>query len=315
MNKLFRFFGIASIVTTLTITTVACGGQNGEGLTGKVEIDGSSTVFPIQEAIQEEYRVDQSGVEVTISVSGTGGGFKRFVRGDTDISNASRPIKDEEAQQAQENGIEYLEMPIAYDGLSVVVSQTNDFVKDLSIEELNKIWTGEVKKWNEVRPEFPAENIKLYGPGTDSGTFDYWNEVVIEYEEGDTITSDFSPSEDDNVIVQGVAGDNYALGFFGYAYFIENEDKLNPVAIIGDSGKAVPPTPETIESGAYSPLSRPLLIYVNKDSFVNKPQVNDYVLFLNEVAADLVSEVGYIKLPQSVYDENSSKLEELNTAK
>jgi phosphate transport system substrate-binding protein len=315
MHKLFRFFGIASIVTTLTITTVACGGQTEEGLTGKVEIDGSSTVFPIQEAIQEEYRVEQPGVEVTISVSGTGGGFKRFVKGDTDISNASRPIKEEEAQQAQENGIEYLEMPIAFDGLSVVVSKTNDFVKDLSIEELNKIWTGEVKKWNEVRPEFPAENIKLYGPGTDSGTFDYWNEVVIEYDEGDTITSDFSPSEDDNVIVQGVAGDRYALGFFGYAYYIENEDKLNPVAIIGDSGEAVLPTPETIETGTYSPLSRPLLVYVNKDSFVNKPQVKDYVLFLNDMAADLVAEVGYIKLPQSVYDENSAKLEELTNAK
>jgi phosphate transport system substrate-binding protein len=328
MNKLYKSIGILILITILSAITVACGGTsaptkeetNGsetkqeatEKVTGSVEIDGSSTVFPIQEAVAEEFRTVQPDVEVAVSVSGTGGGFKRFAQGATDISNASRPIKDEEAAAAKENGVEFVEIPVAFDGLSVVVSKDNDFVKDLTIAELNKIWTGEVTMWSEVRSEFPAEKINLYGPGTDSGTFDYWNEVVIEADEGDTITNNFSPSEDDNVIVQAVTGDKYALGYFGYAYYIENKAKLNVVGISSEEGaEAVLPTEETIENGVYSPLSRPLFVYVNKKSYIEKPQVRSYVDFLVNNAAILSPEVGYIRLPQAQYDEVTQALSQL----
>jgi phosphate transport system substrate-binding protein len=309
MNKLAKQVSILFLISIFSIFIVACGAKetdttntgtgSNEELSGEVVIDGSSTVFPIQEAVSEEYREVQPNVKVSVSVSGTGGGFKRFAKGETDISNASRPIKDEEAAKAKENNVEFIEIPVAFDGLSVVVSKKNDFVKDLTIAELNKIWTGEVTKWNEVRPEFSAEEIILYGPGTDSGTFDYWNEVVIEADEGDIITNNFSPSEDDNIIVHGVASEKYALGFFGYAYYIENKDKLNVVAISGDGAEPILPTEVTIENGTYSPLSRPLYIYVNKKSYQEKPQVKDYVDFLVKNASVLSPEVGYIRLPLS----------------
>jgi phosphate transport system substrate-binding protein len=332
MNKFFKSTGVLFVFAALLVFAVACGGgdtpKNGaqEGqeptgnksetteqkLSGEVTLDGSSTVYPIQEALAEEYRAVQPDVHVTVGVSGTGGGFKRFTSGETDMSNASRPIKEKEAAIAKENGIEYVEIPVAYDGLSVVVSAQNDFVKDLTVEELNKIWTGEVTKWNEVRPEFPAETINLYGPGTDSGTFDYWVEAIIEAYEGDEITPNFVASEDDNVIVKGIANDKYALGYFGYAYYAENKEILNIVAVVNpETGEAILPSEETINDGSYAPLSRPIYTYVNVNAFKEKPQVQDYTYFMLENAGELALEVGYINLPQEMYDDSKAKLDAL----
>lgn len=316
MMKVFKLTGIFAVFTVLSIFTVACGGgdnaSNGAQLSGMVALDGSSTVYPIQEAIAEEYRAVQPRVQVTVGVSGTGGGFKRFTKGETDMSNASRHIKDNEAAIAQENGIDFVEIPLAYDGLSVVVSKDNDFVKELTVQELNQIWTGEVTKWNEVRSEFPAEPIKLYGPGTDSGTFDYWTEVIIEADEGDVITPNFVPSEDDNVLVKGVSEDRYGLAYFGYAYYIENQNKLNIVAVVNpETGEEVLPSEETINDGSYAPLSRPIFTYINVKSFQEKPQVEDYAYYMVENAGELALEVGYINLPEEIKNESKAKLDAL----
>jgi phosphate transport system substrate-binding protein len=316
MMKVFKSTGIFAVFALLSIFTAACGGgdnaSTADQLSGMVALDGSSTVYPIQEALAEEYRAVQPRVQVTVGVSGTGGGFKRFTKGETDMSNASRHIKDNEAAIAQENGIDFVEIPLAYDGLSVVVSKDNDFVKELTVPELNQIWTGEVTKWNEVRPEFPAEAIKLYGPGTDSGTFDYWKEVIIEADEGDVITPNFVPSEDDNVLVKGVSEDRYGLAYFGFAYYIENQDKLNIVAVTNpETGEAVLPSAETINDGSYAPLSRPIFTYINVKSFQEKPQVQDYAYYMVENAGELALEVGYINLPEEIMNENKAKLDAL----
>jgi phosphate transport system substrate-binding protein len=334
MNKFFKSMGVLFLFAALLVLAVACGGgesannetQEGqenqeptgnksettEKLSGEVMLDGSSTVYPIQEAIAEEYRAVQPDVQVTVGVSGTGGGFERFAVGETDMSNASRPIKDNEAAIAKENSIEFVEIPVAYDGLSVIVSNQNDFVKELTVEELNKIWTGQVTNWKDVRPDFPDHQINLYGPGTDSGTFDYWVEAIVELNEGDTITPNFVASEDDNVLVKGVSQDKYGLSYFGYAYYQENADKLNLVAIVNpDTGEAVLPSEETINDGSYAPLSRPIYTYINTKAFKEKPQVQDYAYYMVENAGDLALEVGYINLPENVYEENLAKLDAL----
>ncbi|WP_427338474.1 PstS family phosphate ABC transporter substrate-binding protein [Caloranaerobacter sp. DY30410] len=279
------------------------GKVNTSKLSGKIEIDGSSTVFPITEAMAEEFQKMHKDVKITIGVSGTGGGFKRFTKGETDISDASRPIKDKEAKIAQENGIKYKQVKVAYDGISVLVNPQNDWVDNLTVEELKKIWepNSTVKTWKDIRPEWPDKEIKLYGPGTDSGTFDYFTEEIIG--ESGKIRTDFTASEDDNVLVQGIAGDKYALGYFGYAYYVENKDVLKVVPING-----VKPTTETIENGEYTPLSRPLFIYVSQDSFNNKEQVREFVKFYLKNARDIVPETGYVPLKQEVYDK---QLEEL----
>lgn len=275
-------------------------------LTGDIIIDGSSTVFPITEAVAEEFRMTYPDVNITIGFSGTGGGFKKFNIGETDINDASRPIKDSEAEEAKANGIEYVELMVAYDGLSVVVNKANDFVDNLTVEELNAIWKPDstVMTWQDVRPEWPAEPIKLYGPGTDSGTFDYFTEEI----NGETgaIRTDFTPSEDDNVLVQGVAGDKYALGYFGFAYYEENMDKLKVVKIDGGNGP-VEPTFDTIKDGSYAPLSRPLFIYVTKDA-LEKPQVKAFVEYYLTDGTALVAEVGYVSLEDSAYQTELAKL-------
>ena len=272
-------------------------------LSGTIEVDGSSTVFPITQAVAEEFRAaGNNGVQVVVGVSGTGGGFKRFVTGDTDISNASRPIKDSEAALAVENGIEFIELKVALDGLSVVVNTSNDWVECLTTEELNKIWAPDstVSNWNQVRSSFPDKPIHLYGPGADSGTFDYFTEE-INGKSGAT-RPDYTPSEDDNVLVAGIAGDNNSLGYFGFAYYIENTDKLKDVAVDGGSG-CVAPTPETINNGTYAPLSRPLFIYVNKATLA-KPEVMAFVEFYMNHGAELSAEVGYVALQDAIYQEN-----------
>ena len=334
---------LKTILTTLTITSAmllaACGnGDGSEGtpnknqttnqaqsdqnensnqsqedgkLQGEIGIDGSSTVFPILEAVSEEYLKEQPDVKAPVGVSGTGGGFKKFIAGETDISNASRPIKDEEKELLEEAGIEYTEFEIAYDGLSVVVSKDNDFVDQLTIEELNKMWTedSEVKTWADVREGWPEEEIVFFSPGTDSGTYDYWNEVVLQDQQ---IKKDATLSEDDNVLVQGVAQNKGGIGYFGFSYYIENQDILKIVPIVNGEGEAITPDNETIMTGEYEPLSRPLYLYVNNESIKTKPEVQSYVQFLLENAGDLSEEVGYIRLQDNEYEEALTNLAKIS---
>lgn len=304
----------------LVFGLAACGGAQEQGaggqkdvkagdnaLSGTVNIDGSSTVFPITSAVGEEFMAVNKGVSVAVGVSGTGGGFEKFGRGETDISNASRQIKDKEAAAAKEKGITPIELPVAFDGLTVVVNKDNDFVDYLTVDELKKIWepNSKVQTWADVRDGWPAEKISLFGPGTDSGTFDYFTDE-INGEEGASRT-DYNPSEDDNVLVQGVAGDKYSLGYFGYAYYLENKDSIKAVPIDGGNGP-VAPTDETINDGTYSPLSRPVFIYVSSKS-LEKPEVRSFVEFYLTEGKNLVSEVGYIPLPDEMYEEGLSKIQ------
>lgn len=310
------FKKLALIVTMggLLVFSAACGqkesGADAETkqLSGEINIDGSSTVYPIMEAVAEEYLSVQPDVKVSVGLSGTGGGFKAFIAGETDMSNASRPIKDEEIAQLEEKGTEFTEIKLAFDGLSVVINKDNTWVDSLTVDELKKLWIedGTAKKWSDIREGWPAEEIKYYSPGTDSGTFDYFNEVILEDQ---PIVEKATLSEDDNILVQGVTGDKNAIGYFGYAYYLENKDNLKVVPIDNGNG-AVEPTNETIESGEYAPLSRPLFTYVKNES-VKKDEVYDYTKFLIENAADLSEEVGYVRLPEEEYTEALETLEGL----
>ncbi len=319
--------GLALLVGILAVgIAAACGGEDPtptraassgattatqtparEDLSGDIEIDGSSTVFPVTAAVAEEFRKEHGGVQVNVGFSGTGGGFKRFAAGETAISDASRPIKDSEKEAAEANGIDYIELKIGTDGLSVMVSPENDFVDCLSIEQLHEIWKPEstVNNWNQINPAWPDDKINLYGPGTDSGTFDYFTEEVNG--EAKVSRADYTASEDDNVLVRGIAGDRNALGYFGYAYYAENADKLKVIGIDSGNGCVVP-SPETIEDGSYGKLSRPLFIYVDVDALKNRPEVAAFVDFFLDNAPALVREVGYIPEDPSVYDEGRAKV-------
>jgi phosphate transport system substrate-binding protein len=288
----------------------ACGSEDSKGngeqnLSGSVTGDGSSTVAPITEALVEEYAAVQPDVQVTAGASGTGGGFEKFIAGETDFSNASRPIKDEEAAKLKEAGIEYTELEIAKDGLSIVVNAENDWAKDLTVEDLKKLWVedGTTKKWSDINPEWPDEEVVFYSPGTDSGTFDYFNEIILE--DADIVKS-ATLSEDDNVLVQGVKGDKNAIGFFGYSYYLANKDSMNVVSIDG-----VEPTNETIESGEYSPFSRPLLVYVKNDAVKENEAVYDFMKFSLENAGEMAEAVGYVSLPEEEYTKDLEALEGL----
>lgn len=273
-------------------------------LSGTVKIDGSSTVFPISEAMAEEFQKANPGVQVTVASSGTGGGFKKFCAGETDISNASRPIKPEEVELCKKGNIEYIELPVSYDGISVVVNPQNNFVECLKVDELKKMWEpaaqGKVTQWSQVRSDFPSEKVSLYGPGTDSGTYDYFTQSVVG-EEGES-RGDFTASEDDNTLVQGVSSDRGGLAFFGYAYYENNKEKLKLVGI--DAGKGcVQPSVETINNGTYQPLARPEFIYVKK-SAATRPEVQAFVNFhLAPENQELVSEVGYVPIPNDLLTE------------
>ncbi|KIL48534.1 phosphate-binding protein [Jeotgalibacillus alimentarius] len=282
---------------------------SGEELSGQVQGDGSSTVAPIMEAIVEEYAAAQPGVQVSSGVSGTGGGFEKFIAGETSFSNASRPIKEEEAAGLEEQGVEYTEVELGYDGLSVVVNQENDWVDYLTVEELKEMWveSGEEKTWADIREGWPEEPIEFYSPGTDSGTYDYFNEVILEEED---IVRSATLSEDDNVLVQGVMGSPNAIGYFGYAYYLENQDTIKVVPIDNGDGP-VEPNNETIESGEYAPLSRPLFTYVRNDTVAEDPAVADFIMFAIENAGELAEAVGYVSAPQEVYDEDMATIEEL----
>lgn len=274
-------------------------------LSGTVSGDGSSTVAPITEGLVEEYAAAQPDVKVSVGVSGTGGGFEKFIAGETDFSNASRPIKEEEAAELEAAGIDYTEFQIAFDGLTVVVNSENDWATDLTVDQLKKLWIedGTVKKWSDIDPSWPDEEVVFYSPGTDSGTYDYFDEVILD---GADLAKSAQLSEDDNVIVQGVAGDKNAIGFFGYAYYLENQDKLTAVSVDG-----VEPTNETIESGEYSPLSRPLFVYAKNSAVKENEAFYDFMKFSLENAGEMAEAVGYVKLPDNLYEEGLSTLEGL----
>jgi len=271
-------------------------------LAGKIDIDGSSTVYPITEAAAAAFKKIYENVNITVGKSGTGGGMKRFDVGDTDISDASRPIKDKEFKACKDNNVSFIEIPIAYDGLTVVAHKDNDFLNELTVDQLKTIFLSDkaAKTWKDVNPAWPDDEIKIFAPGTDSGTFDYFKEVVAGSE--GAIRPDMSTSENDDVLVNGVAGDVSAIGFFGAAYYFQNRDKLKALKIVNpETGKAVLPSDETIENGSYAPFSRPLFIYVNKNSF-DKAQVEKFVEFYIAKAADFAREVGYVALPDAVYE-------------
>lgn len=266
-----------------------------------IKIDGSSTVYPITEAMAEEFQKAQK-VKVTVGESGTGGGFKKFCRGETDISDASRPITQKEMDMCKEAGIQYIELPIAYDALTVVVNSKNDWVKSLSVDDLKNIWKpgSSVKNWKQVNAAYPDKAMGLYGPGTASGTFDYFTEAINGKSKASR--TDYTPSEDDNVLVQGVSGNVGGLAYFGYAYYEENKDKLRAIPISAKAGSpAVMPSPEAVKDGTYQPLSRPLFIYVNATAAAFKPEVKAFVNFYLENAPKLVAEVKYVPLPSEDY--------------
>lgn len=268
-----------------------------------IKIDGSSTVYPITEAMAEEFQKAKGGaVKVTVGISGTGGGFKKFCRGETDISDASRPILKKEMDDCYLAGVKYIELPVAYDALTVMVNPQNNWVTSMTVSDLKKIWApesqGQIIKWNQVRSEWPDQPLKLYGAGSDSGTFDYFTEAIVG--KAKASRGDYTASEDDNVLVQGIANDKNALGYFGFAYYIENKDKLKAVAIVDGKGGAVFPSPQTVENGTYQPLSRPIFIYVSAKS-AEKPEVKEFIEFYLKNAPTLVAEVKYVPLPQAVY--------------
>ena len=291
--------GVVFLITSLLFLGITSPVLSQEKI---IKIDGSSTVYPITEAVAEEFQKHMKGaVKVTVGISGTGGGFKKFSRGETDISDASRPITKKEIDACKEAGIDYIELPVAYDGLAVMVNPKNNWVTSMTVADLKKIWEpeaeGKVSKWNQVNPVWPDTPLKLYGPGVDSGTFDYFTEAIVG--KSRSSRGDFTASEDDNVLVQGIASDRGSLGFFGYAYYAENPDKLKLVAIDGGKGSILP-SEKTVMDGTYYPLSRPIFIYINKKT-VERPEVKEFVEFYLRNASKLVKEVKYIPLPDKAY--------------
>tara|TARA_B100001059_G_C17797377_1_gene563864 strand:+ start:890 stop:1891 length:1002 start_codon:yes stop_codon:yes gene_type:complete len=298
-------FSTISLVASLSIAGFAMGADkesNLNNLRGNIRVDGSSTVFPITEAIAESFSDSAPSVRVTVGVSGTGGGFKRFAAKEIDISDASRPIKSKELKMLKESKIDFIEIPVAYDGLTIVVNPKNDWADNITVDELKKIFLAEAggNKWSDIREGWPERPIKIFSPGTDSGTFDYFKEVVAGKK--GQMRSDMSVSEDDNVLVNGVSGEKDSIGFFGCAYFFENKDKLRAVPVINPmTKKPIMPTTVNIETGAYAPFSRPLFIYVNKRS-ARSPQIRTFVDYYLNNAPEMVGEVGYVKLPPEMYE-------------
>ncbi|MGH3757554.1 PstS family phosphate ABC transporter substrate-binding protein [Actinophytocola sp.] len=309
------------VVVAAGMTLAACGGSDGggenagggggEALSGPVVIDGSSTVEPLSSAAAELFMGENPEVNVTVGTSGTGGGFEKFCAGETDISDASRPIKDEETKQCQDAGVEFSELQVANDALTVVVNKENDWVDCLTVEQLKKMWApdSKVKSWKEIDPSFPDEELSLYGPGSDSGTFDYFTDE-INGEEGASRT-DYEPSEDDNVIVQGVANAKGALGYFGFSYFEENADKLRAVEIDGGSG-CVAPSVEAAQDGSYTPLARPLFIYLS-DAGLAKTQVERFAEFYLENNDEIVEAVKFVPMTDDQRSKAQAALEDLKS--
>ena len=306
----------------------ACGGPDPEHAESKgpppspagepIMLDGSSTVFPISEAVAEEFQKKNPGQRVTVGTSGTGGGFKKFCTGETVISDASRPIKGSEIEQCAAGGVKFIELPIAYDGLAVVVNPAADWVDHMTVAELKKLWSpeaqGTVTKWSQIRAGWPDSEIHLFGPGVDSGTYDYFTQAIVGKEHSSR--GDYTSSEDDNVLVQGISSDKGALGFFGLAYYEENKDKLKIVPVddeIAENGAGgIVPTEQTVRDATYQPLSRPLFIYVSTTALA-RPEVKDFVAFYLKEGKPLVSETGYVPLPDTAYPLLQKKFDEGQT--
>ncbi|MGE3242136.1 MAG: PstS family phosphate ABC transporter substrate-binding protein [Pirellulales bacterium] len=274
-----------------------------------IRVDGSSTVYPITEAIAEEFRNERPDVRSVIGFSGTGGGFKKLSAGEIDICDASRTIKDEEKAACEAHGVKYVELEIAFDGLSVVVNPDNDWCDCLTVDQLKAIWQPEsaISKWSDLNPEWPDEKIELFGPGTDSGTFDYFTEAIVG--EAKSSRADYTPSEDDNMLVTGVEGSKYSLGYFGYAYYVENKDRLKLLGVDAGDGQCVQPSLETVRSNTYKPLSRPLYIYVNQASLA-KPEIVEFVKYYLTTVGELVTQVGYVPLADEVAAKSNKTLED-----
>jgi phosphate transport system substrate-binding protein len=302
-----RFTSLARLVAVSALITT---GAHAADLTGNVRIDGSSTVFPVTEAVAEEFRNEAPKVKVTIGISGTGGGFKKFTAGETDISNASRPIKAEEIAKAKENKIDFIELPVAYDGLSIVVNPKNTWANSITIAQLKKLWEpgSTVKTWKDLDPTWPANPIKLYGPGTDSGTFDYFTEEVVG--KARASRPDYTASEDDNVLVGGIAGDVNALGYFGFAYYSENKTKIKALQVDGGKGP-ITADDKTIENSTY-PLSRPVFIVVSTKAAA-RPEVDAFIKFYLKNISTIAKDVGYTPLPKAMYDEALKRYETRKT--
>ena len=302
-KKMIKAMGFCLLVAMALASFPGCSSKKAQSY---VKIDGSSTVFPITEAIAEEYRQVKPDIRVTVGVSGTGGGFKKFLANEIDINNASRSIKSTEIKMAKERNIRYLELPVAYDGITVIVNKDNDWAHSITPAELKKIWEpgSQVKLWSEVREGWPEKKIELFGPGTDSGTFDYFTKAINGREH--VSRKNYTMSEDDNVLVTGVSGNKYALGYIGFAYYYENMKKLKVVAI-GEGDQAVTPTIETINNGSYKPLSRPIFIYVSQKAST-RPEVRSFVNFYLDTAPKVVKKVGYVPLPGSEYAKAKSNL-------
>jgi phosphate transport system substrate-binding protein len=300
-------------IAVLAFTMIACGNKKGQdkGLTGSISIDGSGTVFPVSEAVAEEFLKVEPNVKVTVGESGTGGGFKKFATGVTDISDASREIKEEEIALCKENGIEYIQLTVALDGITVVVNKDNTWAKTMTTEELKKLWepNSTVKKWSDIRAEWPNEEIHLYGPNTSHGTYDFFTEVIMG--KSGASRTDYNAVSDYNVAVQGIENDVNALGYFGLSYYEENKEKLNAVGIDNGNG-AVLPSLETVASNEYAPLSRSLFIFVNKKS-AQRPEVEKFVNFYLENAPKLSKEVGYVPMPQSGYEKQKAAFSKVLT--
>lgn len=304
-----KYFGLL-VLGGLLLASCGSGGSSGDQLAGEIKVDGSSTVFPMTEAAAEEFRSEAPRVRVTVGVSGTGGGFQKFLRGDTDINDASREIQPSEIKTAEEEGIEYVQLSVAYDGLAVLVHPENDWVDHFTVEELKKIWEpsaeGEVTHWSDIREDWPDEELHLFGPGVASGTYDYFTEAIVG--ESGASRGDFTASEDDNVLVQGVSTDQYALGFFGLAYYEENRDKLKLAGVENGSGDVVEPSIQTVSDGTYEPLSRPLFIYVSKDA-AQQENIQEFIHFYLDNAGMLAEQIGYIPMPDALYEEQHKKFE------
>lgn len=312
---------LAQLVVTLSVLALlgsACGGDDDGGgaggagqLSGSITIDGSSTVAPVSEAIAEEFRSEQPGIQVSVGTSGTGGGFKKFCAGEIDIADASREIKDEEIAACEAAGVEFNELRIGLDGLAIVTSSKNEFLECLSLEQLAVIFKeGGATTWDQVDPKFPKERIAIFAPGTDSGTYDFFVEEVLgdpSKPESQRARTDYTASEDDNTLVQGISGEANSWGYFGFAYFTENKAKLKAIEVSGEDGNCVKPSDETVESGDY-PLSRPLFIYVKKSS-VERPEVREFVRFYLETTPDLIKDVGYTPAPAEDYEKGLATLE------
>jgi phosphate transport system substrate-binding protein len=291
---------ILAVILFLVLSSASTEVARAQG--GLVKIDGSSTVYPVTEAVAEEFQKAKKGAaKVTVGISGTGGGFKKFCRDETDVSNASRPILKEEMEACKKNGVQYIELPVAFDALTVMVNPRNTWAASMTVAELKKIWEpaaqGKVTRWSQIRRQWPDEPLKLYGAGADSGTFDYFTEAIVG--KAKSSRGDYTASEDDNVLVQGIARDRNALGYFGYAYYAENREKLRAVAIDGGKGPVLP-SEKSVEDGTYQPLSRPIFIYVNKKS-VGRPEVKEFVEFYLKNGAALAKQVKYVPLPPAAY--------------